>query len=50
MDNINDSTLQQLDALNNWLANVYGTDTSLSSLLADADTYTQNLPKLVGGC
>ena len=37
MPNINNQTLHQLDALNNWLDDVYGEETNLTSLLIDAD-------------
>jgi DNA-directed RNA polymerase sigma subunit (sigma70/sigma32) len=36
MPNISDNTLQQLDALNNWLGDVYGEGTHFSTLLRDA--------------
>jgi DNA-directed RNA polymerase sigma subunit (sigma70/sigma32) len=36
MPNISDNTLHQLDALNNWLAAVYGEGTAFGTLLLDA--------------
>ena len=36
MSNINDTTLRQFDALNNWLGDVYGEETNYSTLLIDA--------------
>jgi len=37
MPNITDNMLHQLDALNNWLGDVYGEGTGFSTLLLDAD-------------
>jgi len=36
MTNTSDQTLRQLDALNSWLSDVYGEDTSVSTLLNTA--------------
>ena len=36
MPNISDNTLHQLDALNNWLGDVYGEGTRFNTLLLDA--------------
>lgn len=36
MADFSDNTLQRLNALNNWLGDVYGTGTSFNSLLLDA--------------
>lgn len=36
MPNNNDNTLRQLDALNNWLGDVYGKGTGFGTLLLDA--------------
>jgi|GEM_PF-1496607 len=36
MSNINDNLLSQLDALNSWLGDVYGEETSFNTLLIDS--------------